>query len=62
MTDEMMPRYDYKCPKCGSIEKFQHPDAKHIDAVCLTCGINYGRPAPQMKRQFSTPTRRGLHE
>lgn len=38
-----MPRYDYKCKRCGAIEEVLHGFEYDEDIYCLECGQSMGR-------------------
>lgn len=55
-----MPRYDYKCKKCGAIEEAMHGFEDEPTMYCLDCGQPMGKllGMPYVAPS-STPTRSG---
>jgi putative FmdB family regulatory protein len=33
-----MPKYDYKCRECGTVQEVVHSIKESPEVVCLTCG------------------------
>lgn len=38
-----MPRYDYRCKRCGAVEEFVHSFADDPNLHCMECGELMGR-------------------